>query len=512
MIRTINPEHASLIRNPKFKAAIENPLAVIRELTKRSLYEFLKYFWPVVSTYDFQDNWHLKYLSEELEKIADSVSKKIPREYDLIINVPPGSTKTILTSIMFPVWCWTKWPQFRFITASYSGALSLESAETSRDLIRSPEFQMVFPDIDIKSDKDTKSNFKVVKKHYETLKTGYAPYQSAGGYRFSTSVGGTLMGFHGDIIIVDDPLNPEQAVSDVEILNASRWMEKTLPTRKTNKAVSTTILIMQRLHQNDPTGAWLDKKKKNVKHICIPGEILNFQKYVNPRELTKYYKDDMFDTVRLPWAVLDDLKIDLGEDGYAGQIGQNPVPPGGAMFKVENFEIVEDFPRAIHVVKSVRYWDKAVSSEKRASYTAGVKISQLINGRYIVEDVIRGKWSVEKRERIIQETAQKDGLGVMVWMEQEPGSGGKESVQSSIQGLAGFVAYAERTTGDKIMRAESYSVQVNNGGVKLLKAPWNYDFIEEHRFFPHSTFKDQVDAAAGAFNKLIFKKIARVIY
>lgn len=491
---------------------MENPLAVVRELNKRSLYNFLKFFWPVVSSHTFQDNWHLEYLSRQLEEVAIRVSKKIPREYDLIINIPPGSTKTILVSIMFPVWCWTKWPWMRFITASYSGALSLESAETSRDLIRSQEFQMVYPDIDIKPDKDTKSNFKVVKKHYETVRPGYAPATTAGGYRFSTSVGGTLMGFHGDILIVDDPLNPEQSISENELATANRWMQQTLPTRKTDKAVSATILIMQRLNQNDPTGAWLAKKKKNVRHICLPGEIRDYQKYVTPSELTKFYKDDLFDPIRMPWVVLDDLKSDLGEYGYAGQIGQNPVPPGGGLFKVENFRITSEVPHPIHIVKSIRYWDKAVSLAKRSAYTVGVKMIQLTNGRWIITDVVRGKWSAEKREKIMQDTAHIDGMNTIIWIEQEPGSGGKESAEGTIRGLAGYMVYAERPSGEKEVRANTYAIQVNNGNVILLESPWNYEFIEEHRFFPHSTFKDQVDAAAGAFNKLIFKKVARVIY
>jgi predicted phage terminase large subunit-like protein len=143
------------------------------------------------------------------------------------------------------------------------------------------------------------------------------------------------------------------------------------------------------------------------------------------------------------------------------------------------------------------------------AYTAGVKMCQTASGRWIVEDVRRGRWAAEKREAIMQDTARMDGYNTIIWVEQEPGSGGKESAQSSILGLAGYLVYAERPTGEKAIRADNYSVQVNNGGVKLLRAPWNRDFIDEHRFFPYSTYKDQVDAAAGAFNKLVGKKLAR---
>src|SRR5512133_2531113 len=121
MIRTTEP----IRKTDQFKSAVTNLPAVIRELNNRSLYHFLQYFWPVVSAHDFQHNWHIEYLCGELEKVAIRVADKLPREHDLVINVPPGSTKTITCSIMFPAWCWTRWYWMRFITASYSATLAL---------------------------------------------------------------------------------------------------------------------------------------------------------------------------------------------------------------------------------------------------------------------------------------------------------------------------------------------------------------------------------------------------
>lgn len=496
-------------RQEMIRSAMANPRAITRELNNRSLFHFLQYFWPIVSQHEFKPNWHIEYLCHELEQIAERVGARQPRLYDEIINVPPGSTKTLLCSVVFPVWCWTRWYWMEFICASYSLALSLESAESCRDLILSPQFQEIYPDLNIREDKNTKSNFKVVRK--QASAPGRMSRSISGGCRYSTSVGGTLTGFHGDIIIVDDPLNPSQAASDIELQTSNRWCEQTLSTRKNDKAVTATIYIMQRLHQDDPAGHILSKQKENIRHICIPGEARNFREKIKPPELYKFYRDDLMDPVRLPWSVLADLEADLGQYGYAGQIGQDPTPPGGGMFKVSNFEIVDEAPSPHHVIRSVRYWDKAGTKDAGA-FSVGVKMSQLSNGRWIIEDVRRGRWSTEKREQIIQATAVQDGQNVVIWIEQEPGSAGKESSEGSIRGLAGFAVYAERPTGEKVVRADTYSVQVNNGGVQMVKAPWNRDFIEEHRFFPFSTYKDQVDAASGAFNKLVFKKIARRIY
>lgn len=485
--------------------AFRHPYAVIRELNNRSLYHFIQYFWPVVSTHKFQPNWHIEYLCSELEKIAERVGKKQPREYDLIINVPPGSTKTITCSIMFPAWCWTRWYWMRFICSSYSSALSMESAEYCRELLRSTEFSTIYPDIEIKEDKDTKSNFKIVQK--EIGSPGRSFKYTPGGSRYSTSVGGTLTGFHGDILIVDDPLNPSQAVSDIELGNANRWMEQTLSTRKTDKSVTPTILIMQRLHQDDPSGHMLEKQKENLKHICIPGEIRTFRKQLKPAELHKFYINDLMDPKRMDWTVLGDLEADLGQYGYAGQIGQDPTPPGGGMFKVDKFVMVNTLPRPNEVVHTVRYWDKAGTTGAGA-YSVGVKMSQLLGNRWIIEDVRRGRWGSNERETVIKQTAVADGMNVDVWVEQEPGSGGKESAEGTIRNLAGWVVRAERPTGDKTFRADPFSVQVNNGNVLMLNAVWNREYIEELRFFPFSTYKDQVDASSGCFAKLVSKKVA----
>lgn len=496
----------NVITDPVLEKLLKNPNLIQRELNNRSLYQFLKWAWPEVSGHPFIDNWHIRYLCQTLEKVAYRVGNRLPKEYDVIINVPPGSTKTLICSIVFPVWCWTKWYWMRFITASYSSQLSLESADFSRDLIKSNRFQDVYPELTIKTDKDSKGNYKIAKRIKSPI-NGHYHREKLGGYRYSTSVGGTLTGYHGDIIIWDDPINPQQTFSELQLEITNRWIDQTLPTRKTSKENSVIIGIMQRLHQNDPTGHILAKKKSNIKHICLPGEIQNYRDFVNPKGLIKYYKDDLFDVNRLSWKVLKELETDLGQYGYAGQIGQNPAPAGGGMFKVDHFQMTSVIIPQKEYVKSVRYWDKAgTAGNKKAPYTAGVLMSKLKNGMFIIDDVKRGRWSSEERERIIKQTAEADGNSVFVVIEQEPGSGGKESAESTIRNLAGFMIGKDRPTGDKTNRADPLSVQVNEGNVMLRIAEWNQKFKDEFSLFPFSTYKDQVDATAGGFSYLTRKK------
>jgi predicted phage terminase large subunit-like protein len=384
----------------------------------------------------------------------------------------------------------------------------LESAEYSRDLIRSEKFRGLYPELDLKEDKDNKSNFKVVKK--VALYPGHAPRVYYGGNRFSTSVGGTVTGFHGHINIIDDPLNPKQAASEKELKTANHWVDQTISSRKTNKKVSVLVLIMQRLHQDDPTGHILAKKKKKIRHICLPGEIKNYRKFVNPPELAEYYVDDLLDPRRLDWEDLEEMEADLGQYGYAGQVGQNPVPPGGGMFQVDQFHVIDNVPSEVNFLETVRYWDKA-GSEGKGCFTVGVKMSHLTNNRFIIHDVRRGQWGTNAREKVIRDTAEADGHNVTVYIEQEPGSGGKESAEATISNLAGYSCYADRPTGDKAFRADPFSVQVNNGRVQLLRGDWNKVFTDECEYFPFGTYKDQIDAAAGAFNHLVGTRDAQVL-
>lgn len=513
--RTKSPKRAIL------RQAVANPFLLIREINNRSFYEFFRFFWPEVSSETLKDNWHIKVLCDILQEAAERVGQGLPKIEDIIINIPPGSTKTIICSIMFPAWCWTRWFWMKFITVSYSASLSLESAEYSRDLIKSDRFQAIYPELHIKQDKDKKSNFRIVKKIQ--VSAGRQARTEYGGNRYSTSVKGTLTGFHGHIIIWDDPLNPQQAQSDVELKSINHWMSQTLTTRKVDKAVTVTIGVMQRLHQNDTTGYTLAKKDKQIKHICLPGEITSYRKQVQPPKLAEFYINDLLDPVRLPKKVLEELEADLGQYGYAGQIGQNPTPPSGGMFKVDQIQIIEQFPGYDNIIKTVRYWDKAgtgvaeLKKGRKAAFTAGVKMHLLKNGKYLISNVTKGQWESHVREDKIKQTAESDELQrkknsedppVEIWIEQEPGSGGKESAENTIKNLAGYVIDKETPKGDKAYRADPFSVQVNNGNVMVLQGEWTTDYIEELRFFPFSTYKDQVDGSSGAFSKLTTKKTA----
>jgi len=486
------------------------------ELCRRSFFYFVKEFWNIIVQDPFELNWHIEYLCNELQEVAERVILRKPRLYDLIINIPPGTTKSTVCTRMFPAWVWiakikikirvnnsnskstqkNNRPDYilksgtnsRFITASYSAPLSLEHAEDSRDLIKSDKYQKYFPEVRIKRDRDIKSNYKNTK----------------GGSRFSTSVGGTVTGMHGHFLIVDDPLDPNKAISEAERNTANNWMSKTLSTRKVNKKITVTILIMQRVHELDPSGHLLQTRKEegDIKHICLPGTT---EYSIKPSELESNYVDGLLDPNRLGKKELRKMRTELGSYGYAGQVGQDPKPREGAMFQRQWFEVVDAAPAKGEIVRG---WDLAATSEAEAlmknlspAYTAGVKMKYK-NGVFYVMHMTRGRWNSMKVRETMKNTASQDGGVVTIDFPQDPGQSGKSQAQDISKFLVGYKVKFSPESGDKVVRADPFAAQCEAGNVKIVRGDWNETFFDEVCSFPNSEFKDIVDACSRAFKYL----------
>ena len=334
-------------------------------LCRKSFYYFVQQFWDVIIPETPLWNWHIEYLCSELQVIAERVKNRDANPYDLLINISPGTTKSTLVTIMFPVYCWILDDTIRSLTASYSISLSNDHSAKSRDIIKSERFKRFFPDVRIRKDFDNKSHYK----------------SRNGGERFATSVGATATGFHAHLIIIDDPLNPKEAASDIMRDAANDFMDRTLPTRKIDKDVTPTIMVMQRLHENDPSGNWLNRRKDKIKHICLPGEISTD---INPPELAEKYVGGYMDAQRLGEGVLKDLRVQLGSYGYAGQIMQIPAPEGGGIWKVSYI-----VPVRRHEIPRLRMlgtdWDTAYTAKDENSASAWVTAGMSANAMYITD-------------------------------------------------------------------------------------------------------------------------------
>jgi len=442
-----------------------------------SFYEFVQRFWHTVVPQKPVWNWHIKLFCDELQEVAERVFAGAKWEYDLIVNVPPRSTKSTVFSVMFPAWVWTRMPEAGTIAVSYALSLAHSLSRKCRNIIVSPQYREYFPEVKLNKDQNSKTEFTT----------------TVGGMRYAAGIGGGITGRHAHFLIVDDPINPLEAMSMVTLQRAIDWLSETLPSRKIDQDLTPTILIMQRLHQMDPTGYWLEHDSEHAKHICLPADISHGAKVVPP-ELAKKYTDDLLDPRQLSRGTLDRLEKRLGPYGYAGQYDQSPIPRSGGMFHVDQLIVGE--PNGI--IRKARFWDRAASAGK-GDWTVGVLMGIDSNGTYWVLDVVRGQWDTAQRERIIAQTAVMDGHDTIIGIEQEPGSSGKDAIAFSIKALAGYSVHPERPSGSKEIRADAYSIQVNSGNVRLSRAAWNKAYLEELTYFPASKHDDQVDASSGAF-------------
>lgn len=292
------------------------------EICKRDFFSFVQMFWDTIISEDPVYNWHIPFLCKELEVVAHRVFKRLPKLYDLIINIPPGTTKTTVCTILFTAWCWTNDDSLRFIHGSHSMPLSMENTDKIRDVIESEKYKLLYPEIQLHESKNTKSNFSNIRN----------------GQVVACSVGGKITGKHAHIIMIDDGQDPEGASSDTIRDKANRWHDQTLSSRKVDKKITPVIDIQQRLHVNDLTGHQLAKRDKNkkIRHLCLPSEIVEGSK-VSPEELREKYIDGKLDPVRLDDETLSEAKIDQGTYGYASQYLQDPKSLGVGMIKAEWF-------------------------------------------------------------------------------------------------------------------------------------------------------------------------------
>lgn len=436
------------------------------------LSEFIKAAWHVIEPgTEYIHGWHIDAMADHLEAVTRGECKR------LLINIPPRYMKSITVSVMWPIWEWTRSPHTRFMFATYSGSLSAEHSRSRLAILQSDWFR------------DRWGNKVQLTKANEDL-----AMNSARGTYEATSFTGTATGKGANRLVIDDPHNTKKADSDVERAATIRLFNTTFQSRLNDKKRDAIVVVMQRLHEEDVSARCL---QLGYTHLCLPAEAEGRTVISLPSgRVIVREKGDLLWPEREGRAELDAMHAALLDYGYAGQYQQRPAPAGGGIFK--DFPIVDAVPAK---AKRVRYWDKA-GTEGGGAYSAGVKMLEA-DGIYYIEHVIRGQWSAYNREKVIKTTAETDGRHVHVWTEQEPGSGGKESAENTVKMLAGWVVQKEPVTGDKVARARPMAAQAEIGNVKLLRGEWNQAFIDEARSFPNGKYKDQIDAASGAFNKLV---------
>lgn len=297
--------------------------AVLAEECRRSFHLFVAEFWseiePVVP---FEDNWHIEAICDHLMAVTDG------RINNLLINVPPGTSKSTLVSVMWPAWEWASKPGLRFFGVSYDESLSIRDSELCKRIVQSDKYQRWYGDTMVKYGANQK-------RHYET---------TAGGWRLATTIGGRGTGQHPNRKIVDDPHNVKQSESDVQRQAALEYWDGTLSSRGLGLGAA-TVVIMQRLHEVDLTGHIMKStayKTGQWSHLVIPMEYEVTREYPTT---ALGFKDPRTRERELLWPKLfsttkvANLAAELGEYRAAGQLQQRPAPDGGGILDTKHFQL-----------------------------------------------------------------------------------------------------------------------------------------------------------------------------
>jgi predicted phage terminase large subunit-like protein len=462
------------------RSRVNRDADLIRERC-RTLAGFVREAWHILEPSNpYVHGWHIDAIAEHLEAITHGHINR------LLINVPPGTMKSLLAGVFWPAWEWgpVGRPATRVIGSSYSEDYAKRDNRRMRDLVSSEWYQRLWGDV-VRLEKSGET-------HFSNTATGFRQ-----GVPFSRLTGG-----RGDRVIIDDPHSVDGAESEAERTATIRTFRESVPTRLNNPEKSAIVVIMQRLHEQDVSGTIL-ALGLGYEHLMLPMEFEPERAcstgtgFKDPRRSD----GELLFPERFPRDVVERDKLPMGSYAVAGQFQQRPAPRSGGMFQRSDFEVVDAIPAG---GRRVRAWDFAASQQKsgkQPDWTVGIRML-MVKDTFYVEDVLRGRWSASDVETKLKNTATQDGLMVTVRMPQDPGAAGKSDAETKVKLLKGYPSVVKPITGDKATRARPASAQAEAGNVKLLRGPWNEAFLDELCSFPNAMFDDQVDAFADALNEL----------
>lgn len=470
------------------EAVLKNPSLALAELRRMdaegSLLEFIKQGWPTLEPgRKFTSGWAVGAICEHLEAVSRGEIKR------LLINVPPGCTKSMTTNVFWPSWEWAKNPHLKYISASYAQDLSTRDNVRGRTLMTSEWYSAHWGHkFQLRGDQNAKLRYE----------------NTVGGFRQVSSVGSALVGHRGDRIIVDDPHDVQAVESELVREESLRWFAETLPTRLNDLDESAIVVIMQRVHERDVSGLILSSGL-GYEHLCLPMEY-----EPDHPHMSTWFKDPRTVPGELLWPerfskeAVEQLKLVFrswgGSYAEAGQLQQRPAPRAGGMFQRKDFVVVDEVPEMLGNV--CRGWDLAATEEGHGAFTVGCKMASHRGMLYIL-DVQRGRWGPHEVITRIQQCCKLDGPMVRQSIPQDPGQAGKAQRSFMAAELDGWDIRFSPESGSKQDRARPLSAQCEAGNVRLLRGNWNDAFINEACMFPTGQFMDQVDAASRAHADLL---------
>lgn len=448
-----------------------DPLKLIREMCRQDLTTFIHWCFQVVDPGSkYLHNWHIDAIAWALSECWHGNIKR------LVITVPPRNLKSICATVSFPAWVLGQDPTTKIIAASYSGELAAKHSRDSRAVMSHPFYRSLFPMTRLSSAKNTEFEFETTMR----------------GYRLATSVGGTLTGRGGNIIVLDDIMNPDDAASEVGLRSVNRWFEQTLYSRLNNKNEDVIIIVQQRLHVDDLVGIVLEQG--GWVHLNLPAIAQSFDRIpIGPNLFHTREPGDILHPARESERTLRHIRKTIGSYAFSGQYLQNPVPMEGEIVKWEWFTFGE-FPEEFEAI--VQSWDTAMKPGAHNDYsvctTWGVKdrhayLIDLYRAQLNYPDLkraVKSQFLKHQPERILIEDA-ASGTSLLQDLHNEPGM------------HCNWV----KPDRDKLSRLVSVTALIESGQVILQNsAPWMDDFRSELLQFPNGRHDDQVDSMSQFLN------------
>jgi predicted phage terminase large subunit-like protein len=453
-------------------------MAEFMSVLRRDFPSFIeRAFYEVNPQKAFLSGPHIELIAARLEDCRRGKTKR------LIINLPPRNLKSHCASIAFPAWLLGHNPAAEIICVSYGQDLSDKLARDFRSVMQSDWYQRLFA---------TRSN-RPVTQDFETTE---------GGVRMATSIGGVLTGRGGDFIIIDDPLKPEEALSEPRRKSVNEWYSNTLLSRLNDKRNGCIIIIMQRLHQDDLVGHVLEQGEWEV--LSLPAIAMNVETHtfecVFGKRRFDRHEGEALHPEREPLDALRRIRQTIGEYNFLSQYQQDPAPLGGMLVKSDWLRYYEPGEQPRNFVQIVQSWDTANKATELSDFsvctTWGVTYKQ-----YYLLDVFRRRLNFPDLKRAAKGLYEKYRPNTVLI--EDKASGTQLIQELKAEGMYGVSAYDPPAGSDKIMRLHAQTAAIENGIILLPKtAPWLADYVHELTSFPASKHSDQVDSTTQALDYL----------
>jgi len=474
------------------KAILNNDISFARRVSEDEVNGFFAFFclaWAHVEKgRKLRLNWHIEYICQKLQRIVERAGKGEDKKKDLVVCIPPRMSKSSMATVFLNAWAWTKYPHLRFLTCSYSSGLSEQHSVKTKDLVESDWYVARW------GDKFTMRGFKNTNKLF---------VNSEGGERQATSVGGTVTGAGGDIIIADDLISVEEAHSEAARARAWRMYSNTLFNRYNDARTVVRVVINQRTHGGDVVGHILEEDADNYDVIQLPAKKDDGDAKVLPEYAEKFYGEDgLLDSERLPEETLERLKKVMTD--YEEQYNQSPKKKGGNLIKEEYWGEYDlpDLIRRAHRNGDVLVWmfevDGAFTDKKKNDATA-ILAYTYYEGRVWARNAFNERLIFTDLLDEMAEFFKMNGYTGNSEVHVEPKANGKDLVPSLIKWAKVNAMESYNPYVDKIAAVNSVLPFFKAGRFMLERNMRNKKkVIKQCAIFPNGDFDDLVDTCVMA--------------